>query len=50
MFSAAILFTHRDYLKIIKDTTARSDNCMREITFLPVPVATDISKALRTTA
>jgi len=44
------LFTQRYYLKIIKGTTACSDNCMREITFLPAAVTTDISKALRTTA
>jgi hypothetical protein len=44
------LFTRRYYLKIIKGTTSCSDNSMREITFLPAAVTTDISKALRTTA
>jgi hypothetical protein len=44
------LFTQRYYLKIIKGTSPCSDNCMREITFLPAAVTTDISKALRTTA
>ena len=50
MFFTDYLFTRRYYLKIIKATTSRSDNSMREITFLPAAVTTDISKALRTTA
>jgi len=50
MLFTGYLFTQRYYLKIIKGTTSSSDNCMREITFLPAIVTTDISKALRTTA
>jgi len=50
MLFADYLFTQRYYIKIIKGTTACSDNCMREITFLPAAVTTDISKALRITA